>query len=514
MESTENLGLKLYNDPDALDMIAGYNASMEIIDAKAPDWAASVPEGTLYAERSGSRNVIKRDGGYSGSNVNLVFEGNSDVAGNGVLLNQSTTAGITTASISVNALDGGKNINLARLSLLVDPADPESGKDSEGIFLTAERIGETPVTSLTTDSGGPLDKIGAKALEGVEMINGEKYPPETPEVPENILYVDMPNSARSEYVILKGDGKFTSDASLVFIGNRSYGPTNLTIGPYIKQTADNYDNVATLEVGNFGTKAGRVANLNVSIAGGAYGINAVDSADGPKIRIGENSKNAITLWCDTTTNTTKTKIYGADEDTPVDNIKVKNIDVTTINGAAYPPPVPADNIKVKNIDVNTINGVAYPPPLPADNIKVKNIDVNTINGVAYPPPLPLTYVQIHSGILTRGDDVLTFVGVGSANDGTGIALDAGTSSKPATIRGFNGDDLQILCNTIGVTADDYVAVEDVLTAAREITELKAQVAELIQTVGDITAQATTVVTVDDVGTNLKYNANGYVQVVK
>ena len=65
-----------------------------------------------------------------------------------------------------------------------------------------------------------------------------------------------------------------------------------------------------------------------------------------------------------------------------------------------------------------------------------------------------------------------------------------------------------------MTADDYVAVEDVLTAAREITELKAQVAELIQTVGDITAQATTVVTVDDVGTNLKYNANGYVQVVK
>lgn len=468
MESTENLGLKLYNDPDALDMIAGYNASMEIIDAKAPDWAASVPEGTLYAERSGSRNVIKRDGGYSGSNVNLVFEGNSDVAGNGVLLNQSTTAGITTASISVNALDGGKNLNLARLSLLVDPADPESGKDSEGIFLTAERIGETPVTSLTTDSGGPLDKIGAKALEGVEMINGKKYPPETPEVPENILYVDMPNSARSEYVILKGDGKFTSDASLVFIGNRSYGPTNLTIGPYIKQTADNYDNVATLEVGNFGTKAGRVANLNVSIAGGAYGINAVDSADGPKIRIGENSKNAITLWCDTTTNTTKTKIYGADEDTPVDNIKVKNIDVTTINGAAYPPPV----------------------------------------------DIPLTYVQIQSGTLMRGDDVLTFVGVGSANDGTGIALDAGTSSKPATIRGFNGDDLQILCNTIGVSADDYVAVEDILTAAREITELKAQVAELIQTVGDITAQATTVVTVDDVGTNLKYNANGYVQVVK
>ena len=468
MESTENLGLKLYNDPDALDMIAGYNASMEIIDAKAPDWEASVPEGTLYAERSGSRNVIKRDGGYSGSKVNLVFEGNSDVAGNGVLLNQSTTAGITTASISINALDGGKNLNLARLSLLVDPADPESGKDSEGIFLTAERIGETPVTSLTTDSGGPLDKIGAKALEGVEMINGEKYPPKTPEVPENILYVDMPNSARSEYVILKGDGKFTSDASLVFVGNRSYGPTNLTIGPYIKQTADNYDNVATLEVGNFGTKAGRVANLNVSIAGGAYGINAVDSADGPKIRIGENSKNAITLWCDTTTNTTKTKIYGADEDTPVDNIKVKNIDVTTINGAAYPPPV----------------------------------------------DIPLTYVQIQSGTLMRGDDVLTFVGVGSANDGTGIALDAGTSSKPATIRGFNGDDLQILCNTIGVTADDYVAVEDVLTAAREITELKAQVAELIQTVGDITAQATTVVTVDDVGTNLKYNANGYVQVVK
>lgn len=468
MESTENLGLKLYNDPDALDMIAGYNASMEIIDAKAPDWEASVPEGTLYAERSGSRNVIKRDGGYSGSKVNLVFEGNSDVAGNGVLLNQSTTAGITTASISINALDGGKNLNLARLSLLVDPADPESGKDSEGIFLTAERIGETPVTSLTTDSGGPLDKIGAKALEGVEMINGEKYPPKTPEVPENILYVDMPNSARSEYVILKGDGKFTSDASLVFVGNRSYGPTNLTIGPYIKQTADNYDNVATLEVGNFGTKAGRVANLNVSIAGGAYGINAVDSADGPKIRIGENSKNAITLWCDTTTNTTKTKIYGADEDTPVDNIKVKNIDVTTINGAAYPPPV----------------------------------------------DIPLTYVQIQSGTLMRGDDVLTFVGVGSANDGTGIALDAGTSSKPATIRGLNGDDLQILCNTIGVTADDYVAVEDVLTAAREITELKAQVAELIQTVGDITAQATTVVTVDDVGTNLKYNANGYVQVVK
>lgn len=492
MESTENLGLKLYNDPDALDMIAGYNASMEIIDAKAPDWEASVPEGTLYAERSGSRNVIKRDGGYSGSNVNLVFEGNSDVAGNGVLLNQSTTAGITTASISVNALDGGKNLNLARLSLLVDPADPESGKDSEGIHLTAERIGETPVTSLTTDSGGPLDKIGVKALEGVEMINGEKYPPKTPEVPENILYVDMPNSARSEYVILKGDGKFTSDASLVFVGNRSYGPTNLTIGPYIKQTADNYDNVATLEVGNYGTRAGRVANLNVSIAGGAYGIDAVDSADGPKIRIGENSKNAITLWCDTTTNTTKTKIYGADEDTPVDNIKVKNIDVTTINGAAYPPPLPKDTIKVKNIDVTTINGLAYPPPV----------------------DIPLTYVQIQSGVLMRGDDVLTFVGVGSANDGTGIALDAGTSSKPATIRGFNGDDLQILCNTIGVTADDYVAVEDVLTAAREITELKAQVAELIQTVGDITAQATTVVAVDDVGTNLKYNANGYVQVVK
>lgn len=469
MESTENLGLKLYNDPDALDMIAGYNASMEIIDAKAPDWEASVPEGTLYAEQSGSRNVIKRDGGYSGSNVNLVFEGNSDVVGNGVLLNQSTTAGGTTASISINALDGGKNLNIAKLSLLVDPADPESGKASEGIYLTAERFnGETPVTSLTTDSGGPLDKIGAKALEGVEMINGEKYPPETPEVPENILYVDMPNSARSEYVILKGDGKFTSDASLVFVGNRSYGPTNLTIGPYIKQTADNYDNVATLEVGNYGTKAGRVANLNVSIAGGAYGIDAVDSADGPKIRIGENSKNAITLWCDTTTNTTKTKIYGADEDTPVDNINVKNIDVTTINGAAYPPPV----------------------------------------------DIPLTYVQIQSGMLMRGDDVLTFVGVGSANDGTGIALDAGTSSKPATIRGFNGDDLQILCNTIGVTADDYVAVEDVLTAAREITELKAQVAELIQTVGDITAQATTVVTVDDVGTNLKYNADGYVQVVK
>lgn len=469
MESTENLGLKLYNDPDALDMIAGYNASMEIIDAKAPDWEASVPEGTLYAEQSGSRNVIKRDGGYSGSNVNLVFEGNSDVVGNGVLLNQSTTAGSTTASISINALDGGKNLNIAKLSLLVDPADPESGKASEGIFLTAERFNdETPVTSLTTDSGGPLDKIGAKALEGVEMINGEKYPPETPEVPENILYVDMPNSARSEYVILKGDGKFTSDASLVFVGNRSYGPTNLTIGPYIKQTADNYDNVATLEVGNYGTKAGRVANLNVSIAGGAYGIDAVDSADGPKIRIGENSKNAITLWCDTTTNTTKTKIYGADENTPVDNIKVKNIDLTTINGAAYPPPV----------------------------------------------DIPLTYVQIQSGMLMRGDDVLTFVGVGSANDGTGIALDAGTSSKPATIRGFNGDDLQILCNTIGVTADDYVAVEDVLTAAREITELKAQVAELIQTVGDITAQATTVVTVDDVGTNLKYNADGYVQVVK
>lgn len=469
MESTENLGLKLYNDPDALDMIAGYNASMEIIDAKAPDWEASVPEGTLYAEQSGSRNVIKRDGGYSGSNVNLVFEGNSDVVGNGVLLNQSTTAGSTTASISINALDGGKNLNIAKLSLLVDPADPESGKASEGIYLTAERFNdETPVTSLTTDSGGPLDKIGAKALEGVEMINGEKYPPETPEVPENILYVDMPNSARSEYVILKGDGKFTSDASLVFVGNRSYGPTNLTIGPYIKQTADNYDNVATLEVGNYGTKAGRIANLNVSIAGGAYGIDAVDSADGPKIRIGENSKNAITLWCDTTTNTTKTKIYGADEDTPVDNIKVKNIDLTTINGEAYPPPV----------------------------------------------DIPLTYVQIQSGTLMRGDDVLTFVGVGSANDGTGIALDAGTSSKPATIRGFNGDDLQILCNTIGVTADDYVAVEDVLTAAREITELKAQVAELIQTVGDITAQATTVVTVDDVGTNLKYNANGYVQVVK
>lgn len=469
MESTENLGLKLYNDPDALDMIAGYNASMEIIDAKAPDWGASVPEGTLYAEQSGSRNVIKRDGGYSGSNVNLVFEGNSDVVGNGVLLNQSTTAGSTTASISINALDGGKNLNIAKLSLLVDPADPESGKASEGIFLTAERFNdETPVTSLTTDSGGPLDKIGAKALEGVEMINGEKYPPETPEVPENILYVDMPNSARSEYVILKGDGKFTSDASLVFVGNRSYGPTNLTIGPYIKQTADNYDNVATLEVGNYGTKAGRIANLNVSIAGGAYGIDAVDSADGPKIRIGENSKNAITLWCDTTTNTTKTKIYGADEDTPVDNIKVKNIDLTTINGEAYPPPV----------------------------------------------DIPLTYVQIQSGTLMRGDDVLTFVGVGSANDGTGIALDAGTSSKPATIRGFNGDDLQILCNTIGVTADDYVAVEDILTAAREITELKAQVAELIQTVGDITAQATTVVTVDDVGTNLKYNADGYVQVVK
>ena len=467
MESTENLGLKLYNDPDALDMIAGYNASMEIIDAKAPDWAASVPEGTLYAERSGSRNVIKRDGGYSGSNVNLVFEGNSDVAGNGVLLNQSTTAGITTASISVNALDGGKNLNLARLSLLVDPADPESGKDSEGIFLTAERIGETPVTSLTTDSGGPLDKIGAKALEGVEMINGEKYPPETPEVPENILYVDMPNSARSEYVILKGDGKFTSDASLVFIGNRSYGPTNLTIGPYIKQTADNYDNVATLEVGNFGTKAGRVANLNVSIAGGAYGINAVDSADGPKIRIGENSKNAITLWCDTTTNTTKTKIYGADEDTPVDNIKVKNIDVTTINGEAYPP---------------------------FDRF--------------------LDYVKTNAGVLMRGDDALQSVVVESDSGGTGIVLETGTPISPAIIRGFNGDNLRVVCDTIGVTIDDYVDVEDVLTAAREITELKAQVAELIQTVGDITAQATTVVTVDDVGTNLKYNANGYVQVVK
>lgn len=53
MKTTPTLGLKLYDGADAPDLVAGYNASMEAIDAASAEWGTSdIPENVVYANGS------------------------------------------------------------------------------------------------------------------------------------------------------------------------------------------------------------------------------------------------------------------------------------------------------------------------------------------------------------------------------------------------------------------------------------------------------------------------------
>ena len=128
-----------------------------------------------------------------------------------------------------------------------------------------------------------------------------------------------------------------------------------------------------------------------------------------------------------------------------DILQVNNIDLTTINGGAYPPTITTPNLdavlttgnsagtndidmnnndilQVNNIDLTTINGGAY-PPLVADNtltevltagnnaggLSITNLNdlgVTTINGTAFPPPAPTSYnpiLQSVGGNLNSGN---------------------------------------------------------------------------------------------------------------
>ena len=76
-----------------------------------------------------------------------------------------------------------------------------------------------------------------------------------------------------------------------------------------------------------------------------------------------------------------------------DILQVNNIDVSTINGGAYPPAPPAtpawsatlqvsNNAGTNNVDLNN-----------NDINNVDNIQLNTINGSAYPPTIPVDTLQ-------------------------------------------------------------------------------------------------------------------------
>ena len=84
-------------------------------------------------------------------------------------------------------------------------------------------------------------------------------------------------------------------------------------------------------------------------------------------------------------------------------LNVNDIDLTTINGAAYPPPVAASDLDAtltagNSAGANDINMNSQ------DILAVNNINLTTINSAAYPPPAP---VDVFNNVVYFGNSTIT-----------------------------------------------------------------------------------------------------------
>lgn len=158
MKTTPTLGLKLYDGADAPDLVAGYNASMEAIDAASAEWGTSdIPA-----------NIVTQEGGqlFSPSGTPLTAVGiKGSVSGAREVAPSVALSVVGGPAVVIISPTGNANLTQGSETFALNTTSPDITLTTSGgsITWTQLKAALAAIETLKTQVGELQTQIAAKA---------------------------------------------------------------------------------------------------------------------------------------------------------------------------------------------------------------------------------------------------------------------------------------------------------------------------------------------------------------
>lgn len=180
MKETTNLKLKLYDTADAPNLVAGYNASMEAIDAASAEWGTSdIPanivtqtDGQLFSPSGTALAVVGIQGPVSGAGevprsvaLSLVDAPSvviADPTGNSSLIHGSESFSLNTSAPDIALTTSGGSITWAQLKAAlaaIEALKTQVGELQTTLAAKADTATVTALTTRVTAAEGEIDTL-------------------------------------------------------------------------------------------------------------------------------------------------------------------------------------------------------------------------------------------------------------------------------------------------------------------------------------------------------------------
>lgn len=182
MKTTPTLGLKLYDGTDAPDLVAGYNASMEAIDAASAEWGTSdIPanivtqiDGQLFSPTGTALDVVGISVPVGGArevapSVALSIKDAPSVkitspTGNAVLVHDSKSFLLETTTPNITLTTSGGSITWTQLKAAlaaIETLKTQVGELQTQIAAKADTSTVTALATRVTTAEGEIDALQA-----------------------------------------------------------------------------------------------------------------------------------------------------------------------------------------------------------------------------------------------------------------------------------------------------------------------------------------------------------------
>lgn len=180
MRETTNLKLKLYDTADAPNLVAGYNASMEVIDAASAEWGTSdLPanivtqtDGQLFSPTGTALTIVGIQGPVSGAGevprsvaLSLVDAPSvviADSTGNSKLIHGSESFTLNTESPDITLTTSGGSITWTQLKAAlaaIETLKTQVGALQTALAAKADTATVTALTTRVTAAEGEIDTL-------------------------------------------------------------------------------------------------------------------------------------------------------------------------------------------------------------------------------------------------------------------------------------------------------------------------------------------------------------------
>jgi hypothetical protein len=405
----------------------------------------STINGSAYPPPPGSISSITNGGGYV------------DVDANGTILAQAFGNAFL-------ALLDSTTVAPDRVTLATGDLTAQIKMDTDTIRI--DNPTATTPSQINMDAAGAIqiyatDLLLPNVITGISTINGAAYPPAS-FIPADITVSSITAANYVSTIALQGVSTINSVAyppPVVLPASANFS----TIGIGASGTIIAADSAAYLEMSFIQSVGGSDLNINAASGNGLFITGGASSGNNSLIALNTNGTTQIN-------NTNTGGLTNGDGISvggegislafPLDSTSAFGVgaitNISTINGAAYPPPsyvLPAD------ITVSTLTAANY-----VSTIAVQG--VSTINGAVYPPliaaPKQATYYNSAAQNLTSGDTDITFDLSGAWNNAGGyITHTDGTKDFTVVQTGLYQLEFNASINGSGVawTGTKFVSID-------------------------------------------------------